>query len=60
MAPNMPTFPIEGALKEIKSEISAAATEAKGAIDAVGEVVSANVDVVAKQMQKVQNRVLLK
>ena len=55
MAPNMPTFPIEGALKEIKSEISAAATEAKGAIDAVGEVVSANVDVVAKQMQKVQD-----
>jgi len=55
MAPNMPTFPIEGALKEIKSEISAVATEAKGAIDAVGEVVSANVGVVAKQMQKVQD-----
>lgn len=55
MATNMPTFPIDGALKEVKSEISAVAVEAKGAIDTVGEVVSANVDVVAKQMQKVQD-----
>jgi hypothetical protein len=54
-APKMPVFPIEGAEKEIKAVASAAAADAKGAINAVGEVVSANVDVVAKQMQKVQD-----
>jgi hypothetical protein len=55
MAPNMPTFPTEGALKEIKSEISASATEAKGAMHTIAETSSANVNAVAKQMQAVQD-----
>lgn len=54
-APKMPVFPIEGAEKEIKAVASAAAAAAKTSMNIISDASASNVDVVAKQMQKVQD-----
>jgi hypothetical protein len=51
LLPNMPKFPIDGALGELKSEISEAATAAKGKLTEFGAEVDAGVGAIAKQVK---------
>jgi len=51
LLPNMPKFPFEGALGEIKSEISEAATVAKGKLTEFGADVEAGVGAIATQVK---------
>jgi hypothetical protein len=51
LLPNMPKFPIDGALGELKSEISEAATVAKGKLTEFGADVDAGVGAIAKQVK---------